>query len=258
MLSEPGKKESHEVDRRPAEIMGTAGGIARLFGQMMMLPLVTFVYAVESFAKALREVRHTSARTLDAFTGRQDDFDHAVVPRYADGPRNRGEPVNRVNETDCVALDVIGQSSRTTVQSTEMEEREMTEQDLRGDDLKLVRWNISFVKRDVERALDFGLHLINYSTTEGDYKATRRNEYIRRVLRPGVGFERPQEWRTENYPPPIQPGVPNPQYIENRGGTEYVIDLPTEDKDKYMWVHIEVVARYEKQERPYKKVKVVT
>jgi hypothetical protein len=257
MWNELGKKESHEIERRPTEIRGTAGGMARLFGQMMLLPLVTFVYAVESFAKALREIRHTSARTLDTFTGRHDDFDHEMVPRYADGPRSRGEPASCVNETDCAALNVNGRSSQTTVQSTETEDHEMTEQDLRGDDLKVVRWTISFIRRDVEKTLDFGLDMINYSTTEGDYRATKRDEYFRESLGRGKGFKRPQEWVSENYPPALQGGQPNPQYIENRSGIEYVINLPEEDKNKYIRVHIEVVTRYEKQERPYKKVKVI-
>jgi len=245
MWDESGEKES-EIDRQSTNIVGTAGGMTRLFGQMMMLPLVTFVYALESFARALREIQHTGVRTLDAFMGREDYFDHAVAPRYTDLSHSRGEPANRVNGTDCATLDVVGQRIQTTVQPTETEECEMTELNLRGDDLKVVRYTISFVRRDVEEVLDFGVAMINYSTTEGDYTATRREEFIRKVLRPGVGFLRPSQWVTENYP--------DAQYIDNRG---FVIDLPNDDRDKYLRVHLELVTRYEKEERPYKKVKIV-
>ena len=241
MWNKPGEKESHEIERQ--------GGMARLFGQMMLLPFVTFVYALESFARALREIQHTGVRTLDAFTGREDDFDHAVAPRDGYAPRNRGEPASSVGGTDYRALDVIDQSIRTSVQPTETEGREMTELDLRGDDLKLVHYTIVFTKRDVEEALDFGIDLINYTTTEGDYKSTRKDEYIRKVLKSGEGFKRPDEWVTEKYP--------EAKYIENRGGVEYVIGLPEEDRNKYLRVFVEVVARYEKEERPYKKVKVI-
>lgn len=125
----------------------------------------------------------------------------------------------------------------------------MTEQDLRGDDLKLVRWYISFTKRDLEEALDQGVELIDYSTTLGDYQGAKKLEYVGKVLKPGEGFERPQTWVTEQYP--------DSKYIENRPDGEYVIGLPSEDRDKYLRVFVEVVTRYEKEERPYKKVKVV-
>lgn len=230
--------------------------MARLFGQMMMLPLVTFVYAVEAFARALREIQHTGDRTLDTFAGRsfQPPFDNETTDPRADAPRDWGNTAGHVAGTDYAALNLnagaVGQSTPTVDQPIETEEREMSEQDLRGDDLKLVRWTLSFTKRDLEEALDFGIDMIDYSTTLGDYQGAKKIEYVENVLKSGAGFERPQTWVTEAYP--------DAQYIENRGGTDYVIGLPDEDRDKYLRVYVEVLTRYEKEERPYKKVKLVT
>lgn len=254
MWREPGKGDGGDVDRRQEDNIGVASGIARLFGQVMLLPLVTFAYAVESFARALWEIRNTSDRTLDAFTRSEaQPFNQLNAPPPRAAASDLSVSKNNSGATDYAALNAsagaVNRNNQTFEQPTETEEREMTEQDLRGDDLKLVRWTISFLKRDLEEALDFGIDMIDYSTTLGDYQGAKKIEYVDNVLRAGAGFERPTTWVTEQYP--------DSKYIENRSGTEYVIGLPSGDRDKYLRVFIEVVTRYEKEERPYKKVKVV-
>jgi hypothetical protein len=255
MWREPREGDGRRTDGRRDDAGGVAAGMARLFGQMMLLPLVTFAYAVEAFARALREIQQTGDRTLDAFTGRgvQPPFeDWAARPR-ADAPRGWDDAAGRLAGNDYAALNVnagaVSQGTQYLDQPKETEEREMSEHDLRGDDLKLVRWTLSFTKRDLEEALDFGVDMIDYSTTLGDYQGAKKIEYVENVLKAGAGFERPQTWVTEGYP--------DAKYIENRDGTDYVIGLPDEDKDKYLRVFVELLTRYEKEERPYKKVKLV-
>jgi hypothetical protein len=254
MWREPRKGDDREVHRRQEENIGAASGIARLFGQVMLLPLVTLVYAVESFARALWEIRDTSDRTLDAFTRSEaQPFDQLNAPARTVSLGDSGDSRNNSSGTDYAALNVsagaVNRNNQTTEQPTETEAYEMTEQDLRGDDLKLVRWYISFTKRDLEEALDQGVELIDYGTTLGDYQGAKKLEYVGKILKSGAGFERPQTWVTEKYP--------EAKYIETRPDGEYVIGLPSEDRDKYLRVFVEVVTRYEKEERPYKKVKVV-
>lgn len=45
----------------------------------------------------------------------------------------------------------------------------MVDQDLSGDDLKLVRYKILYTKRDFEGILDHGEKLVNWSTTLCDF-----------------------------------------------------------------------------------------
>jgi len=56
----------------------------------------------------------------------------------------------------------------------------MVDQDLGGDDLKLVRVRILQTKRDEEKILHREEHLINYNTTPADFGGLRTCEYIAR------------------------------------------------------------------------------
>jgi hypothetical protein len=251
--------DDHGLDpyRRRTEPGGLAGGMARMFGQMMMLPLVTFVYAVEAFARALREIQHTGDRTLDAFTGRdaRQHFDLDIAGPRADMPSQWHDAPGRAGGTDYAALNVsagaLSQSTPTVDQTHETEEREMAEQELRGDDLKLVRWTIAFTRRDLEVALGFGIELVDYSTSLGDYQGSKKVEFVNKLKNEGV--ERPQKWVDEDYP--------DEEYIEKRPDPprpgeeqkEYVTGLPSDDTEKFLRVRVEVLDHYEKDDADYEK-----
>jgi hypothetical protein len=54
----------------------------------------------------------------------------------------------------------------------------MIDQDLSGDDLKLVRFKILYTKRDHEKILDHGEKLVNYSTTLNDFGGLVTCEWV--------------------------------------------------------------------------------
>jgi hypothetical protein len=254
---EPGDDEGFDPYRRRNETGGMAGGMARMFGQMMMLPLVTFVYAVEAFARALREIQNTGDRTLDAFTGgdARQPFDYEIARPRADATRDWGDTPGRAGGTDYAALNVsagaLNQSTPTVDQPDETEEREMAEQELRGDDLKLVRWTIAFTRRDLEVALGYGLELVDYSTSLGDYQGSKKVEFVNKLKNEGI--ERPEKWVDEDYP--------DEEYIEERPDPhnpngpkkEFVTGLPSDDTEKFLRVKVEVLDRYEKDDADYEK-----
>jgi hypothetical protein len=134
---------------------------------------------------------------------------------------------------------VRGTSARLLGQTIPKENIEMPDQDLRGDDLKLVRWAVSFTKRDVELALDGGIELIDYSTEVGDFKGSKKDDFLRKLRKKHMPL--PDKWRNEGYPPK--------PYISG----DEVTDLPPSDADKFLRVFVEVLDRYEKAEADYEK-----
>jgi hypothetical protein len=115
----------------------------------------------------------------------------------------------------------------------------MSDEDLGGDDLKLVRWAISFTKRDVEIALDSGIELVDYSTDKGSFAGSKKDEFLQKLRTAHI--QRPAKWKREEYPP------------KNYVIGDEVVGLPEDDVDKFMRVYVEVMDRYEKAESHYEK-----
>lgn len=233
-----------KAEQQQARTRNFAGDMIRLFGQVMMLPLVTFVYALEAFSTSMREIRNATDQTLETMVGRDiqslDTTDIQPPVEYASG---WGDQTGFVPLNSNVGA--VSRSGETISQITQTEEHEMSEQDLRGEDLKLVRWAISFTKRDLEVALEDGVDLVNYSTELGDYKCSKRDEFLRIVRKDG--YDRPKKWVDEDYP--------KDAYLDPND-KDIVRDLPSDDTDKFLRVYVEVLKRYEKDEPNYDKDEV--
>lgn len=110
------------------------------------------------------------------------------------------------------------------------------DQDLSGDDLKLVRYTILFVKRDFEAFLYKGEELVAGDMDGGTFAALKVKDYL---VRAGEGQAKfPPEW-DKDYPEKTAKGF----------------TIPDRDQ-KYIRVYFEVLERYARQEREYEKQQV--
>lgn len=122
--------------------------------------------------------------------------------------------------------------------------------DLRGDDLKLVEYDIWFTKSDLEAYLAEAKEVVAYSTTLGDFKGARINKYLEKLRgkfgKPPEPGERPEKWIENEYPPP--------EYRSDANGTQdndgaYFIGLPQDDIDEYLKVDVRLKGRRSKDEK---------
>jgi hypothetical protein len=194
-------------------------GLSRLFGAVVKAPVAMFMAGLEACAKAMREMQRLFEQSVDA-------FGKGVSQEYS---------ANRVIDASAAN----GISAESINQITPKERIDMLDQDLRGDDLKLVRWAISFTKRDVEVALASGIELVDYSTDVGDFKGSKKDDFLRGLTQNHM--PRPDKWQREDYPPRT--------YVQDN----QVIGLPQDDVDKFIRVYVEVLDRYDKAEPTYEK-----
>jgi hypothetical protein len=104
--------------------------------------------------------------------------------------------------------------------------------DLGGNDLKLVRYKILFVKRDYEVAFPEREELVADDLSGTDFTAWKIAEFIQRLDDEPV----PRQWRDKNYPRNYD-GVSDPR----------VAHIDEGDK-KYLRVYYEVLTRYSREE----------
>jgi hypothetical protein len=191
----------------------------KLFAAALKTPGAILLAGVDALVRAMSEMQTILDSGLDNL-GTGKHMDSPAIALQDDGP------VHRTN-------------SKLLVQTTPKEKIEMADQDLRGDDLKLVRWAISFTKRDVELALSGGIELVDYSADVGDFKGSKKDDFLRQLRLNHMPL--PDKWRNENYPPA--------KYISG----DQVTDLPPSDSDKYLRVFVEVLDRYERADADYEK-----
>lgn len=189
----------------------------RFFSQIMRFPLTAFVYTMEAFVKAMREIQRSTDQTFDAMV---ESATQALV----------NVPGSEDGLSDAIVADGAGgDGASTTNESTHKEEMEMQDQDLSGENtLKLVRYKIIFVKRDLEYAFPEKEEIVAYDTNGADWAGMKVAEFMGGL--PGV--EQPAKWRERCYPS-----------TDRKIGT-----IPEADR-RYVKVYFEVLQRWQKPEQ---------
>jgi hypothetical protein len=127
------------------------------------------------------------------------------------------------------------------------EKRAMRDQDLSGDDVKLVRYKILFVKRDLEVAFPEEEDLVTYPTRPAEYGGLRVADFMRRAW--GV---LPSEEAAPKIPAKWQSaGYPGESHRSPEGGWR----VPPED-ERYVKLYFEVLDRFPREAAEYDKQKV--
>lgn len=183
-----------------------ANSVLGLFGQMMRLPFTALIYSFEILMRTVRGMQRMTDQGFETLAG--DD----------------GQRASKANHT----------------QATTHEEEENVmwdNQDLSGDDLKYVNYQILFTKRDFEATLDKQQQdLVSYPTNGGSYGGLKISHFMDDVSKGKV--KRPAEWRQSGseYPP---------------GATgDYFTSIPIED-ERYITFIYSVERRIPREGKEY-------
>ncbi|HEY7494183.1 MAG TPA: hypothetical protein VIH59_24160 [Candidatus Tectomicrobia bacterium] len=109
----------------------------------------------------------------------------------------------------------------------------MADRDLRDDQLKLVRYKILFVKRDLEYAFKEQEELVHENIDAADYTGWKIAEFIQKLDKEAI----PEKWLDKDYPRKANKG-------------EMIKSLREDDK-KYLRVYYEVLERYTRERFRY-------
>ena len=216
-------------------------GVARIFGEMLLLPFTVFVYSMELLMRTVRGMQQTVDQGMEVLVGQ-------AVPLEA--PSNESRRGNETvsedvptpgvaesgwsvlkSETESAADDG---SEAGAAEAIHKEIHKMRDKDLSDDQLKLVRYKILFVKRDYEVAFPEREDLVHDNMTGEAFTAWKIAEFIQRLSKEPI----PDRWRKKSYPKRDGKSVADNQHI-------HWLD---EDDKKYLRVYYEVLERYVREE----------
>jgi len=194
----------------------------RIVAEALKLPMTALVYGMEMLARTMEGLQKIADRSIDVMIGE-------VAQTRGDAPESESEPGNE--NTISLAEPANGTSNETTIEE-EPRMSNMDDKDLSGDDLKLVRYKVLFIKRDHEFAFPEREDLVSVDIDETGFTAWKIAEFIQRLDETPV----PDKWRSKGYP---------------SSGTEtYIRRLPEDDK-QYLRVFYQVLDRFPREEASY-------
>ena len=219
----------------------------RVFGQLMVLPVVAFVYGVEMLIKTMEEIRQISNQGVGIVVGSPvgtSDVQPSGLPEVRAAPA----AVEQDSISNIIAAPVTG----GTTQSTSKEEKPLStngdqtvrDKDLHDDMLKLVRYKVLFVRREYECAFQEEEDLVSENMDSSAFTAWKIAEFIQDLQEEPIRV--PSKWRDKNYPPK------DPRYIDDSG---HLKGIPDEDK-KYLRVYFEVLDRYPREKFKYEEQQI--
>jgi hypothetical protein len=157
----------------------------RLIGQMLTAPLAVLVYSMGMLVRTVQGVQRLANQTLDGLT---------TGPAAPPGPDPPAARTGRGPEAArAPAWTAVGPVSPCG--SMAKEDRQMKDQDLGGDDLKLVRYKIIFTKRDQERVLKEDEELVAYKTTVADFGGQKVGQFLSEAKDVAAGKPPPPSWK---------------------------------------------------------------
>jgi hypothetical protein len=238
-----------EEERRGRADPGRSSpGVARLFGQMLLLPFTIFVYGVELFARTVRGMQQTADQGMDVMAGRAASVpaseghsaDDAAVSGAAlpTASAQSGWGDLEVQTTTSTGDGNTGGAAEATYKET----GKMRDKDLSDDQLKLVRYKILFVKRDYEAAFPEKEELVHDNMTGDAFAAWKVAEFIQELNRKETRI--PPNWRHGDGKLKYPKGK---EYAEKTDRGWVLLGLPEGDK-KYLRVYYEVLERYVRED----------
>ena len=242
----------HERGQEGAGAGRSSPGVARLFGQMLLLPFTVFVYGMELFVRTVRGMQQAADQGMDVMAGEaarpvtdapagENQFtDKTAVSGGAPPPAHTqgGWGDLKVHTTISTGDGATGEAA----EATHKEIGKMRDKDLSDDQLKLVRYKILFVKRDYEVAFPEREELVHDNMTGDAFAAWKVAEFIQELNRRGTHV--PSKWRDGDGKLKYPPGK---EHTEKTDKGWVLLGLPEGDK-KYLRVYYEVLERYVREE----------
>jgi hypothetical protein len=224
------------------EEQGSASA-ARVFGQLLMLPIAALVYGIEVFIKTLEGIQDISNQSMEVILGPQ--------ARTSRLPQIWAEPSTPAQQDSVPATNVAGTTltNRTTTQkegdtlSISGTYESAQDKDLHDDMLKLVRYKILFVKREYEVAFPEREDLVSENMDGTAFAAWKVAEFIQQL---GNGMtDVPGKWGSK------YPSEDRDKYVTNGKLKAF----PDDDK-KYLRVYYEVLERYPREKFKYEEQQI--
>jgi hypothetical protein len=195
----------------------------QLLGRMIKLPLEAFVYSMEMFVKTVQGMQQIAYQGIDllAAGGRQPSLDAAGDKR----------DVTRV-----AVENVSEKGAELAPPTTSREVVKMADKNLSGEDLKLVRYKILFIKRDYEHAFEEQEELVHDNTSEAAFTAWKIGQFIQDLG--NKRYRYPGKWENDG------------DLKKHKSSEGYLMGFPEDDK-KYLRVYFEVLERYPREPPRY-------
>lgn len=193
-----------------------------ILAEAMKLPVTAFIYSMEMLVRTMQGLTAIADQGFEVMM-------KGVAQTAGDKPESESDP--KKDETIFVAQPANVDSNETTPKE-EIKMSDMDDKDLSGDDLKLVRYKVLFIKRDHEFAFPEREDLVSADIDESGFTAWKIAEFIQRLNETPV----PDKWRLKNYPPGV-----DGRNIER---------LPEDDK-QHLRLYYEVLDRFPREEADY-------
>jgi len=133
----------------------------------------------------------------------------------------------------------------------------MPDQDLSGDDLKLVRYKILFTKRGYEFAFPEQEELVHDDMDAGRFTAWKISEFIQSIKDGDAEDSRrriSQKWG-DALRKAGDASVEKRQYVDVKGKSFYIKDFPHDDK-KFLRLFFEVLDRFPREDLRYEEQQI--
>jgi hypothetical protein len=211
--------------------------VIQFFSQMLKLPVAAVAAGLEVVARIVRDVQQTFDRNVDVLAESMAQSLMDQTDTQSQGAEDTGQLVTQEG---------IAESDPTTQKhGGNMGDWDGQDQDLSGEDLKVVQYRIIFTKRDYEATLYEHEETVNYPTNGGSYGGLKVAQFMGELKERGRKL--PQKWQDTDdelkYPPD--------KFIED--GRYHGIP---EDDQRYITFLYEVIRHVEREEKEYDKEQV--
>lgn len=212
------------ANSQPHEKGGETQIVIQVFGQLMQFPLEVLGFGLGMFVKAMQSMQTVTSQGLNTMS-------KEVAQTFIDRPQGDR------HSGDLGTGGTIEDKAETTHQPIQKEHVQMPDMDLSGEQLKLVRYKILFVKRDYEYVFPEVEELVPDNTDANGYTAWKIAEFIQHLH------------KGETPVPPPWGDYPK-DYIKTANGKKYLLGFPEGDK-KYLRVYFDVLQRYDREPLKY-------
>ncbi len=214
----------------------------QLFGQLLVLPITTFVYGLDMLIKTMLQMQRVSRQSMHVVSGPGPQI---CLPDPENSLSESSTDESHLTADDIHAGRNENENKEDKLLSYDYSENGL-DRNLRDDMLKLVRYKILFVKREYEHAFPEREDLVHDNLDGNAFTAWKVAEFIQELARvkdettvegrARVGIRIPHKWK--NYPRPED----RDKYIFDG----YLTGFPSEDK-KYLRVFYQVLERYPRE-----------
>jgi len=223
--------------------------VVRFFGQLLALPIVAFVHSIEVIIRTMQGVQQVSNQGMRVMAGPQAGIGMAPETDIAVAQQVSGSAIPTADNAG-IRDEITNQEEKPLTTNGDCTSGQ--EKDLHDDMLKLVRYNVLFVRREYEVAFPEQEDLVSDNMDGSAFTAWKIAEFIQNLAIkdpaniPPTHIAVPQKWIDKSYAQ---------EYWTDSEKGGYLSGIPHEDK-KYLRVYFEVLERYPREKFKYEEQQI--